>query len=72
MFLICEERHRYLGNYSSEVILGYVETEDKAKKICSELNNTIGKKRNEVSTVGFWRYYFRAINHINSIDDVKA
>ena len=36
MFLICEQRHRYLGNYTSEVILGYVKTEGEAKKICDE------------------------------------
>jgi len=71
MFLIFEERHRYLGNYSSEVILGYVETEHKAKELCDELNATIAKKRNEVSTVGYWRYYFKPINYINNIDDVK-
>ena len=72
MFLIYEERHRYLGNYSSEVILGYVNTEDEAKKMCDELNNTIGKERNEVSKVGSWRYYFQPINHINSIDNLKV
>lgn len=72
MFLIYEYKDRFLGNYSHEVILGYVKTEDEAKKICDELNNTIGKERNKVSTVGLWKYYFKPINYLNSIDDVKA
>ena len=71
MFLICEEVHRYLGNYYSDVILGYVNTEDEAKKICSELNLK-AEERNKSNSMGFWRYYFKPISYINSIDDVKA
>ena len=71
MFIIYEEIFRYVGNYSRSTILGYVNTEDEARYTCYKLNKSVQGK-NELNSMGQWRYYFERIDKFMSMDNVDT
>ena len=60
MYMIYEEIFRYVGSYSRSTELGYVNTEEEAQSICESLNKSVEEK-NDINTMGYWRYYFEEI-----------
>lgn len=64
MFIIYEEKFRYITQDTTSMELGFVDTEEKAIEHCTKLNKSVEGK-NKINTMANWRYYYKKINRLS-------